>query len=236
MIFLINLLFAAELDARSLDGIDPVLVNELMTLQPVTTRAGYPRFVDGALDHDQATQVLAVRLHAAEDEVPVRAALAAHLAYSADVDLLLDLLEAEQDPDVALHLLPGLKDAPADVALPALRDALRHDAPGMRAEAARVLSLRKDGGDASAALIAALEDEAPEVRAFAARALGYHHVAEAFVPVQALLTDEDDKVRLQAVRALGRIDAQRAATVVAPLTNDPDPHVARKAASLASGL
>ena len=172
MIFLINLLFAAELDARSLDGIDPVLVNELMTLQPVTTRAGYPRFVDGALDHDQASQVLAVRLHAAEDEVPVRAALAAHLAYSADVDLLLDLLEAEQDPDVALHLLPGLKDAPADVALPALRDALRHDAPGMRAEAARVLSLRKDGGDASAALIAALDDEAPEVRAFAARALG----------------------------------------------------------------
>lgn len=236
MVFLINLLFAAELEARSLDGIDPVLVNELMTLEPVTTRAGYPRFVDGALDHDQAAQVLAVRLHAAEDEVPVRAALAAHLAHSADTELLLDLLQAEQDPDVGMHLLPGLKDAPADVALPALTDALGHEAPGMRAEAARVLSLRKDGGEAADALIVALEDDVPEVRAFAARALGYHHVVDAFVPVQALLTDEDDKVRLQAVRALGRIDAERAASAVAPLVDDPDPVVARKAASLASGL
>jgi HEAT repeat protein len=235
MLWLLSIAFATDIDAPSLQALDPVLFDELMTLEPVPNRAGVPRFAGPALDADQAPEVLAHRLQTAEETPEVRAALAATIAHIADPELVTQLIADEGDADVRLHLYQGLEKAPAEVAFPVLQAALTDDAPGVRAEAARVLGNRADCGDAADALVAALDDPTAEVRMFAARSLGYHAVPvyDAILP---LLQDEDAKVRLTAVRSLGRIDATRAATDVAPLASDVDPKVARKAATLSGAL
>lgn len=233
MIWLLSIAFATDIDAPTLRALDPVLFDELMTLEPVPNRAGVPRFAGTVLDAEQAPEVLAHRLQTAGEPPEVRAALAATIAHMADPALLTQLIDDEGDPDIRIHLYQGLEKAPAEVALPVLKAGLTDDAPGVRAESARVLGNRSDCPDAADALVDALHDPHAEVRMFAARSLGYHAVPvyDAILP---LLQDEDAKVRLTAVRSLGRIDAARAATDVAPLAADPDPKVARKAATLSA--
>ncbi len=233
MTWILALALSAELDAATVRADDPVLYDSLITLQPTMTRAGFPRFSHPDLAQEGAAEVFAVRLQEGGEAIEVRAALASTLAYSADPDLLLQLIDQEEDPLVRMHLLAGLEKLEPDLALPVLTAGLRDSSVGIRVESARVLSLREDCALAAPELIAALSDPEPEVRAMAARALGWHHIEEGFDPLLPLLSDVDTKVRLQAVRSLGRIDAERAGPLVAPLVDDADPNVARKAASIA---
>lgn len=216
---------------------DPERFLAVNGLQPIKTRKGTPRFVGQAVRDPAAADVLLGRLAAGEEDPMIRAALVEALPrtggdYGAE---LVAMLADETDADVRVVMVAALERADAASAHAGLVSALGDDDPIVRAEAARVASMRTDGTALAGELQLALEDETPQVRAAAARTIGVLQVADARDTLVSGLTDSDAAVRLQSLRAIGRIDPAYAASLpqLATLRADADARVANVADRLA---
>jgi len=127
------------------------------------------------------------------------------------------LVKALSDDDAAVRnmavfTLGGFFDA--EVIVPPLIEALRHDDPVRRANAARALATASTKATAAVpALTAALQDERSEVRAQAALALWSVGPGPAVDGLLKALEDEDAAVRAAAINALSAVSGQQDRTV-----------------------
>lgn len=213
------------------------LAEQIASLQPRMTRAGWPRFSDPVINQPEAAPLLLDRLRAGQDSPEVRAALAEAVArtgadYAAEVS---ELLASEADPRVREMLVGGLgRRADNEAAVPGLLLGLQDAEPTVRAATLRSIGARSDGARFGEAMIAALADADAKVRSDAARSLGVLGIADAVAPLTALLGDADPEVRLHGLRAIDRIDPAAAAQLgsLASLEQDPDARVQRLATSI----
>lgn len=112
--------------------------------------------------------------------------------------------------DAAYQAADDLADAPADVAIPALTEALSSDDSELQRRAARALAqFGKDAHTASPLLAKLLDSPIPKVRAYAAYALGKigNGSNKALPKLIKLITDEDPNVRREALEAMIEMDA-----------------------------
>jgi HEAT repeat protein len=126
-------------------------------------------------------------------------------------------------------------------AVPALKEALRHGDPSVRARAAEALEqMGPEGRTAVPALVARLRDKDARVRGAAACALmALAPDAEAAIPALiAALGSEDEAVRFWAAGALGRIGAKAKAAVpaLAAALGSPEETLRRQAVMALGGI
>jgi HEAT repeat protein len=217
----------------------PETYNAMRSLQPRATRAGFPRFTGPLVRDPNAAPILLDRYLNGNEPIEVRAALIEALSrttgeYGA---ALVDLYGREQDARVREAMMSALRTAKdADSALALLGLGLSDRDPVVRAEAARMVARRKDGGRLSSELIAAAGDGDATVQVEAMRALGAHKIAAAKEALTGELESTSADVRLNALRALGRIDEAYAAALpeVETLAKDSDARVAKVAAKLSA--
>ena len=215
------------------------LEEQIATLQPRKTRAGFLRFTDPAVEKPEAAPLLLARLDAGEDSPAVRSAIAeaigrTHADYAAEVSAR---IPNEADARVREVLVGTLgRRAPGTDAHAGLLAGLQDSEAVVRSAAARALAHRSDGAELAAGLITLLADDDAKVRADAARSLGVLGVADAVTALDANLDDADADVRLNALRALHRIDPAHAAGLdLARFSTDEDSRVSRLAVRIAQG-
>lgn len=175
-------------------------------LEPIRTRAGFPRFVGDVLDEPGAGSALLDRLLRRDDPSDVRVALAEALGRSADAPFTGMARLAVDDGDTAVRamLVRALRAAPSDVARPALDAALRSRVVMLRRAGAHELYWRADRSRFAALVAMALDDQDAAVRRDAVRAVGVDGVLAAGHDLRAALADANSGVRLAAFRALER--------------------------------
>ena len=180
----------------------------VVELEPLKTRAGFYRLGGADLEHPDAPEALAWRLEHVDEPFEHKQAVARALGVCGDGEVLLSALALTEEPELRGPMLGGLASIEGADALAVLVAELDAPEVELRAEAARVLGYRDDGGPA---LVGALDDEAPEVRAMAARGIGWSGYAPGFEPLVPLLDDSSPEVVKHADRSLDRLDAKRAA-------------------------
>ena len=194
------------------------LAEELWTVQPQPTRAGFLRFWGGIVDDPAASPILLDRLVHGGEGYAVRHALVDAIARSgSDYDqAFLELMPSEEEPWVRAAYMNALRRQPATTALALYRIGFEDESGLVRAEAARSTGWHAEGAQLSRELTASLADSDAEVRAAASRALGVLGVLPSFEAVAGLLADGDAEVRLQALHAVERLDAERARPLARP--------------------
>ena len=220
--------------AEAVRAADPAGYAAVSGLRPIRTRKGTPRFVGELLRDPAAADVLLGRLVEGEDDPMLRAALVEALPRTGGHygTALVSLLSEESDADVRVVMVAALERADALSARAGLSAALHDADPSVRAEAARVTSMRADGDVLAAALEGVLDDEASQVRAAAAHSLGVLESTDARDALLGGLDDADPVVRLESLRGLERIDPAFTASLpqLSSLQSDDDARVARVAA------
>ncbi|MEM6990538.1 MAG: HEAT repeat domain-containing protein [Myxococcota bacterium] len=228
----------AEVQSEEAAADDPALAAAVTALEPIRTRKGTLRFVGDSVRNPEAAPVLLARLAAGVDDPRMRAALVEALPRTGGDygPAVAAMLTEETDADVRVVMVAALQRADAVSAHDGLVNALRDEDPAVRAEAARVASMREDGSALAGELQTALGDETPQVRAAVARTIGVLSLTDARDGLLPGLRDADAEVRLQSLRAVGRIDpsfAQGLADMTA-LRADTDARVAAAANRLAT--
>jgi HEAT repeat protein len=216
---------------------DAALFEQVSAMPPVTTRAGFPRFVGDWRGTPAASSALLDRLlHGGEDVATSKALVEAMIHTGGDFGAALSsLLPAQSSVELRVIMAAALRDAEGPAALTGLVDALSDADPEVREEAARSIGWRPDGADAADALVLACDDAHPDVRAAGARALGWLQVDRALDTLAGMLTDTDADVRLHALRGVSKIDpaAARALPGLSDLAQDSDHRVANLASKIA---
>lgn len=223
---------ALELGSR----VAPEILAEARALQPLTTRAGFPRLVGDGLTLPFVGEVLLDRYVSGQEEAGVRRALIEALPRTSGdwAQAVAELLPAEPDVEVRVVMASVLRRADPAAAEVGLASALRDPRSEVRAEALRSVSFRPDGAGWSAAVVGGLGDASAEVRAAAARAAGYLGVTGAVPVLLPLLRDADADVQLDALNALGRLAPEqlRGHPDVLSLVDAADPRLRRAAERL----
>lgn len=228
-----------DAEVARLRGLRGAWVDQVMTLQTRSTRAGFARMTGPLLRDPDAAPVLLHRLLTAGEPAEVRAAIVDALPrtggdFSA---AMAELIAIEPDARVRELMCGALQRAQAPFATAGLAIALRDASPAVRAEALRSLGARADdGADLADDLIAALADSDTAVQIEAARALGNLEIAAGADALVARLASPDAEVRRHSLRALSRVSPTRLRGLaqLEALRSDPDPKVARLAEQLAT--
>jgi HEAT repeat protein len=213
---------------------EPAFVAELMEMNPVITRAGFPRFIGEFRGLPQTSTVMLERFLLSDgEETPLRRALVESLVFTQGdwEQAVSTLILTESDADVRVMMTSLMRRADVQWAIPTLQQAMTDESSAVRTEAAHSAGWLESGAELSENLIPLLEDDTATVRANAARALGWLDVSEAVSGMMPLLTDEDSTVRLRALRAIDSIDPTFAGGLsqLAGLSTDIDRRVARLA-------
>lgn len=216
--------------------VDPDRAAAAWEAQPMVTRAQFYRFTTTEMTDAAIMPILMERLLHKDEHPEVRAALIEVMGRSAGdwPEAAAELATSESDGLVRQAATFVLRRAPAEVAMPALAEAMTDSVADVRAEAARSAGWHAEGQLLGSQLIPLLQDGDDEVRAMAARSTGWKGVDAAVGPLGALLDDPSADVRLNALRSIDRIDsaAAKALTELPTLTNDSDARVARLAAKI----
>ena len=221
-------------DVAEIQASDPVFHDGVLSAEPITTRAGYPRFVGDWMTDERATALLLSRLVEGADSANVRAAIVEALPRTTGSwEPAITALWDETDSTVVRRMMVlTLEESEHPAAVDALREAAQWTDAITRSAALRAMTWRKDALRFGSNFVQGLEDEDATVRATAARAAGLHAVDDAKSGLARLLESErDTQVRLAAVLALGQIDPgyARSLGVVQRLSTDSDRRVARAA-------
>lgn len=216
---------------------DPAFVAELMDMEPVITRARFPRFIGEYRGLPETCTVMLERFLLSDaEETAMRRALVESLVFTQGdwEQAISTLLFTESDADVRVMMTSLMRRADPQWAIPTLQQAMSDESAAVRTEAAHSAGWLETGAELSEGLISLLDDETATVRANAARALGWLDVSSAVSGMIPLLTDEDSTVRLRALRAIDSIDPVYAQGLsqLEVLSADIDRRVARLATTI----
>jgi HEAT repeat protein len=213
---------------------DPELFGAVWAARSILDRRGVrERFVDDVFADAAAQPAVVERiLHSRESSRTLAGLAMAMVRVGDDWSARMVAILADTD-DAGVREMAAwtLRHAEPEFAHVGLALGLTDGEPRVRAEAARSVGFRADGGALSDDLVVALGDANPAVRAAAARSLGFLRVASAAGSLEVVIADADPEVRLHALRALDRVDpiASKALPGLDRLAQDPDPKVARVA-------
>lgn len=216
----------------------PELAAFVDSMEPRTTRAGFPRFIGPNLGQADALPLLLDRLENGDDAPELRAALVEALPRTgADFGpAAVDLLTREPRARVRAAWMHALRTVDGEDGLRGLEMGLGDRDAEVRAHAARMVSHRSDGARLAPKLIEATRDSDVGVRLAAARTLGALRVSEAADALAALTRAEDPELQLHGLKALERVAPERAREVSQrdALRSSTDPRLARLATRLSS--
>ncbi len=157
--------------------------------------------------------------------------IAGYFGFPECADLLFERCHdtADNVRRAAIESIPFLEDIDGKGVIATLITALKDEAPGVRAAAARALG-EVENPQAVIHLLHALDDAEVWVRYYAARSLGTHASPEALEALTRLAhTDPANMVRAAAMEALGQIGGARAVAALAPLTEAQERDLSRAA-------
>lgn len=210
----------------------PDLAEQAWLLEPLTTRAGHPRFSAPDLRDSGVSAVILERLLTTSEPEPVRMALVELLPRVGGdwAEVLVSAYAEEPQPGVrtAMVEVAGRADPAAARQLVAL--GADDAAPPARAAAMRAAPRVSEGPELEMLILDGLTDRAPTVRSAAARSASWVALPAAAPVLAEMLSDADADVRLYALRALRKFDPARLAPAdLDSLAQDPDPRIIREA-------
>ncbi len=215
---------------------DPERARETLTFKPRTDRNGRAIFPPETFEGGYGRASLYERLLHGHEPVSLRLGLMRALPetgsdWSQDAEPLFGALD---EAELRSALVFKIRKEAADVARPTLALATVDASPDVRAEAARSIGWRSDGGELAEELGRLFSDSEAQPRAMAARATGWLGLTVFAARLVELTLDSDAEVRLHALRGLRRIDPAQAAALpnLAALAEDNDPRVRRIARKL----
>ena len=220
-----------------IEATDIEFANGVLNIDPITTRAGYPRFVGEWTRDERAAPLMLQRLINGDDHPTVQAALVEALPRTGGEwdDAIAALWEDTTEPTVRRMMVLTLEKASDDVAYHALTTAAASEDAEVRAAAVRAMTWRKDADRYEPVFLATLTDQNDEVRSLSARASGLHKLADAKLGLASMLDSETrDDIRLNVLIALHQIDAEyaRSLSAVTRIAREEDGKLGRTAVRL----